>query len=365
MASVFSACRIFLLHPVNLFKYSSYLMATPKDFRPDSATIGQAADPPAESSLAAPTVALVLPCYNEEPMLPETVRQLSLLMQDLKSHGWIALSSFVLFVDDGSDDGTWRIIESTHAADAQFRGLKLAGNSGHQNALMAGMLAVHELADCAITLDADLQDDISVIPEMLERFRNGDHVVYGVRQDRQSDTRFKRCTANTFYRIMGWIGVKMIAGHGDFRLASRLALESLADFPEQNLFLRTVFPAMNLRHSVVYYSRKKREFGETKYPFRKMVSFALRGVVMSSPAPLRLAGLLGMVMFFLALLQSALSVYAYCTGNVMPGWTSLILATLYLGAIQLFCLAVIGEYLAKVFTEVKRRPRFIVEKILK
>jgi glycosyltransferase involved in cell wall biosynthesis len=313
-----------------------------------------------------PVLAIILPCYNEEQILPSTIGIISSLLEKLASEGRISDNSFALYVDDGSFDTTWNIIEEHHRNNAQIRGLKFAGNAGHQNALLAGMAAAEqEAADCAITIDADLQDDIAAIPEMLRHFQEGVHIVYGVRKDRSADTRFKRITAGFFYTSMRLLGASVIPGHADFRLISRFALQAIGNYPENNLFLRSLFPGMKLRSSCVYYTRKTRLAGETKYPLHKMLSFAVRGIVVGSPAPLRLAAVLSVFTLFFALLQTIVALTAYFSNNTIPGWTSLMLITLYLGSVQLFCIALLGEYLARVFTEVKRRPRFIVEKELR
>ncbi len=308
-----------------------------------------------------PILAIVVPCYNEEAALPATMAALDALLEDMAAQGRVAPGSFALYVDDGSMDATWTVISDRHRDNPRVHGLKFAGNAGHQNALLAGMAAVARHVDCAITIDADLQDDIAVIPEMVGLFQSGCHVVYGVRKDRTTDTWFKRTTANAFYAGMRLLGAPIVPGHADFRLVSKFAMETLNEYPESSLFLRSIFPSMKLRSASVYYARKARMAGETKYPFWKMVSFALRGVTVCSPAPLRLAALLSLATFVFAILQSIPALVAYFSGNTVPGWTSLTLIILYLGAVQLFCIAVLGEYLAKIFTEVKRRPRYRVE----
>lgn len=312
-----------------------------------------------------PVLAIILPCYNEEAVLPSTATAITGLLAEMTDKGQIAPESFSLFVDDGSSDATWSIIENLHRESTLVRGLKFAGNAGHQNALLAGMASAVFSADCAITIDADLQDDIAVIPEMVAKFLEGNHVVYGVRRDRTSDTWFKRNSANLFYKGMGLLGAPIIPGHADFRLVSKFAMKTLDEYPESNLFLRSIFPSMKLRSSRIYYARKTRTAGETKYPFWKMVSFAVRGITVSSPVPLRLAGILSIFTLLFAALQSVAALAAYCSGNAIPGWTSLTLIILYLGSVQLFCMAVLGEYLAKIFTEVKRRPRYRVEQELR
>ncbi|MDR2055156.1 MAG: glycosyltransferase family 2 protein [Desulfovibrio sp.] len=311
-----------------------------------------------------PVLAIILPCYNEEPVLPCTIETIVALLGKMADDGRISAGSFALFVDDGSLDATWDVIAEYHSRDARVRGLKFAGNAGHQNALLAGMAAAERQADCAITIDADLQDDISVIPEMLRQFHAGSHIVYGVRGDRTTDTWFKRTTADMFYACMRLLGASVIPGHADFRLVSKFAMRAIGRYTESNLFLRSIFPDMKLRSSRVHYARKARTAGETKYPLRKMLSFAFRGIAVSSPAPLRLAAVLSIFTLFFAILQTGASLAAYFSGNTIPGWTSLMLITLYLGSVQLFCIALLGEYLARVFTEVKRRPRFVIEKEL-
>ena len=312
-----------------------------------------------------PVLAIILPCYNEEAVLHSTMETIDGLLSDMVEQGRVSSESFALYVDDGSMDATWAIISAAHDANPRIRGLKFAGNAGHQNALLAGMASVVGDVACAVTIDADLQDDIAVIPEMVEKFMKGSHVVYGVRADRSTDTWFKRTTAKLFYSGMNFLGAPIIPGHADFRLVSSFAMDTLNNYPESNLFLRSIFPAMKLRSATVHYNRKARTAGETKYPFWKMVAFAIRGITVGSPVPLRLAALLSLLTFFLAVLQSMSALTAYFSGNTVPGWTSLTLLILYLSAVQLFCMAVLGEYLAKIFTEVKRRPRYVVEKELR
>ncbi|MDR2162016.1 MAG: glycosyltransferase family 2 protein [Desulfovibrio sp.] len=314
----------------------------------------------------APVCAIILPCYNEEAVLPATLSAMDGLLRDMVREGLVAPESFALYVDDGSTDATWSLIAAarTEKGRPRVRGLKLAGNAGHQNALLAGMEMAAEAADCAVTIDADLQDDIAAIPEMIRHFQAGSHVVYGVRADRKADSWFKRTSASLFYALMRLLGAPLVPGHADFRLVSRFALKALEDYPERDLFLRSVFPAMRLRSSAVRYALKAREAGQTKYTLLKMVSFAVRGIALHSSAPLRLSGCLGLFSFFLAVLLTCSTLMAWSAGSVIPGWTSLALIILYLGAIQLFCLAVLGEYVAKIFTEVKGRPRYIAEEKL-
>ena len=312
-----------------------------------------------------PTLALVLPCYNEQETLPRTLDAVAALLEELKSEGRISSDSFALYVDDGSRDATWELIGAAHAASPQScRGLKFAGNAGHQNALFAGLLQVRDTADCAISLDADLQDDLSAVRPMLAHFAQGCELVYGVRTDRRSDSFLKRNTAHAFYKSMEMLGVKLIPHHADFRLTSRTALEALASYVEHNLFLRGIFPSMGFRSATVDYARLPRLAGESKYPLRRMLAFALSGITSFSPVPLRFAGVLSAGALLLALLESLRALFTYFAGGTVPGWTSLIIAMLLLGSVQLFCLAVMGEYMARMFTEMKHRPRYLIEKIL-
>jgi len=287
------------------------------------------------------------------------------LLEDLKSEGRISADSFALYVDDGSRDATWDLVNAAHAGSPQScRGIKFAGNAGHQNALYAGLLQVRDMADCAISLDADLQDDLSAIRPMIAYFAAGCEIVYGVRNDRSSDTFFKRTTAHVFYRGMDLLGVRLLPDHADFRLTGRPVLEELASYSEYHLFLRGIFPSMGFRSATVGYARQARQAGKTKYPLRRMLSFALAGITSFSPVPLRLAGILSAATLLLALCESLRALYTYFIGGTVPGWTSLMIALLLLGSVQLFCLAVMGEYMARMFTEMKRRPRYLIEKIL-
>lgn len=313
----------------------------------------------------APLLALVVPCYNEEETLPRTLEALSALLARCKAEGLIRPESYALYVDDGSRDKTWRLLEARHVADPFCRGVSFAANAGHQNAVWAGMDTAREWgADCIISLDADLQDDIAAVPEMLARYAEGCDIVYGVRNDRSADTAFKRGTAHFFYRLMGWLNVKLIPDHADYRLVARPVLEALRGIEEQTLFLRGLFPSLGFKSSNVYYARLSRQAGVSKYPLLKMLSFAWRGITSCSAAPLRLAGFMSLACMLAALAYSLVSLAKYMLGETIQGWTSLIIVVLLLGSVQLFCLALMGEYLAKIFTEVRRRPRYIVEKTL-
>ncbi|MBQ3060661.1 MAG: glycosyltransferase family 2 protein [Desulfovibrio sp.] len=313
----------------------------------------------------APLLALVVPCYNEEETLPHTLDVLNELLCGLKVQGRISQESFALYVDDGSSDRTWQLLEERHQTDPCCRGISFAANAGHQNAVWAGMETARDWGvDCIISLDADLQDDIAAIPHMLEHYAGGCDIVYGVRNDRSSDTSFKRGTARFFYRFMGWLNVRLIPDHADYRLVARPVLDALPAYGEQALFLRGLFPTMGFKSARVYYRRLSRQAGVSKYPLLKMLSFAWKGITSCSAAPLRLAGIMSLVCMLAALAYTLVSLCKYMMGETIQGWTSMIIVVLLLGSVQLFCLAVMGEYLAKIFTEVRRRPRYIVEKSL-
>lgn len=313
-----------------------------------------------------PFLALVVPCLNEEAILPDTIATLSACLEGLKNNGAISEESLVCYVDDGSSDSTWQIIEARHTTDPSCRGVKLAACSGQQNAIWAGLEAVYTWGcDCVITLDADLQDDITIIPEMLKQYEAGSEIVYGVRNNRDTDTFFKRQSALLFYRIMAKLDLTIIPNHSDFRLMSRVVLEALFSYGERNLFLRGLLPSLGFNSAKVYYKRLPRLAGETKYSLRKMASTAWQGITSSSVIPLRMAGFLSFICVIFSFLLGCVSIYRkYILGANIPGWTSLFIAILFMGGIQLFCLAVMGEYLAKIFTEVRHRPRYIIEKKL-
>ena len=321
--------------------------------------------PPPTASAGLPLLALVVPCYNEEAVLPRTLEALSALLARLKAEGRVAENSFALYVDDGSRDTTWEIIARAHHENPHCRGLKFAGNAGHQNAVLAGMYTARDWGvDCIISLDADLQDDITAIGPMLDRYGEGCQIVYGVRNDRSTDTSFKRNTATCFYKCMELLKVKLVPNHADFRLVARPALEALESFGEHQPFLRGIFPAMGFKTARVEYKRLRRQAGESKYPLLKMLSFAWKGITSFSAAPLRIAGLLSALSMLVALALSVVVFFDYLDGSVVSGWTSLIIVVLFMGSVQLFCLSVMGEYLAKVFEEAKKRPRYIVESTL-
>ncbi|MCI3920140.1 glycosyltransferase family 2 protein [Paenibacillus sp. TRM 82003] len=308
-----------------------------------------------------PCLAVVVPCYNEEEALPEAIRQLRQQLDQLVAAGSAAPESFLLFVDDGSADSTWPIIQTYHQRDAAVRGIKLAKNVGHQHALHAGLMHVRRTADCVISIDADLQDDPAAFPRFLEAYRNGCEIVYGVRDSRETDTVFKRRTALAYYSLMRRLGTPLVPNHADYRLMSARALEQLSRYGESNMFLRGIIPQLGLRTAVVMYDRKSRVAGESKYPLRKMLSFAWNGITSLSVAPIRLVWYAGAALCAIALLAGAYTLLAHGRGDAVPGWTSMMLSVWLLGGVQLICLGVVGEYVGKVYQESKRRPPYFVE----
>lgn len=311
---------------------------------------------------ASTTLSIVVPCFNEEAVLQETYLRLSTLLRQLVASGKVSPQSEIVFVDDGSLDATWHLIDGWVQTGAPVMGIKLSRNCGHQNALLAGLSSAK--GDAVITIDADLQDDEAAIERMVDAFHEGNEVVYGVRARRDSDTWFKRTTAQGFYRLMRRLGVKTVFDHADYRLLSRRAIYHLGQFGEVNLFLRGIVPLLGLRSSIVYYDRRARLAGESKYPLGKMLEFALNGITSFSVAPLRAITLLGFLVSLacLALAAWALLVKIMST-NTVPGWASTILPIYFLGGVQLFCAGVLGEYVGKIYMEIKRRPRFLIERI--
>lgn len=308
-----------------------------------------------------PKVYLVVPCYNEEAVLPETVKELSGKLRELMEAGLASPGSRMLFVDDGSKDRTWALIAQYHRENPLVDGIKLAHNRGHQNALLAGLMAAKDEADCAISLDADLQDDIAVLPQFVQKFNEGCDVVYGVRNKRDTDTWFKRSSAQGFYKAMHLMGVDVVYNHADYRLMSRRALEALAEYKEVNLFLRGIVPLIGYRSDYVYYDRKERFAGESKYPLKKMLSFALDGVTSFSVKPLKMISNLGILVSVVSLVGLVYALISHFTGSAVPGWTAIVCSIWLLGGIQMFCLGVVGIYVGKIYSEAKGRPRFRVE----
>ena len=308
---------------------------------------------------------LVIPCYNEEEVLPETSKRLKEKYTALMSAGKIDADSKIVFVNDGSKDRTWEMIRDLHEADPVFRGICLSRNKGHQNALMAGLMTVKSECDAAISMDADLQDDINAIDEMVDRYLEGYEVVYGVRSSRKKDTFFKRTTAQGFYKVMKAMGVETVYNHADYRLMSSRALDALSEFEEVNLFLRGIVPLVGFKSTQVTYERGERFAGESKYPLKKMIAFAVEGITSMSVRPIRMITTLGFFVFLVSLGVLIYSIVQKFLGNTVPGWAFLAVSIWALGGIQLLSIGVIGEYVGKIYLETKHRPKFIVAEYLK
>lgn len=312
--------------------------------------------------MSKPRLTLVIPCYNEEEVLIETTHQLSAVLNEMQEQE-IIQSGTILYVDDGSRDRTWQLIRELQLQYPAVKGIKLAHNVGHQNALWAGLeqVAQNGSADAVISIDADLQDDIHTIPEMVKCFNQGTDIVYGVRKERKTDTLFKRHSAQLFYRLMTTMGGDIVYNHADFRLMSLRALRALMAYPERNLFLRGIVKGIGFPSAVVYYDRKERFAGESKYPLSKMLNFALDGITSFSVKPLRLITTFG-ILFMVASLGIILyGLYQFLQGHVIPGWTSLMVSLWFIGGAILTALGIIGEYIGKIYKEVKRRPRYFIE----
>lgn len=306
---------------------------------------------------------LVIPCYNEEKVLHETSKRLKIKINDLIDKKMISNRSRIMFVNDGSKDSTWDIIEKLHKEDKIYSGVKLSRNKGHQNALLAGLMEAKKYADIAISLDADLQDDINVIDKFIEEYYKGNEIVYGVRSKRNKDTLFKRITAEWFYKFMNFLGVEIIFNHADYRLMSKKALDVLETFEESNLFLRGVVPLIGFQSSIVEYERNERFAGESKYPLKKMIFFAWEGITSFSVKPIRMITIIGLIMFFGSSLYMMYSLIMKLLGDAIKGWISIVCSIWMIGGIQLLSLGIIGEYVGKVYVETKRRPKYIIEKV--
>lgn len=307
---------------------------------------------------------IVIPCYNEEEVLPETARRLTEKMFNLMNDKMISPKSRVLLVDDGSKDTTWALITALHKENHLFSGLKLAHNQGHQNALVAGLLAARESADIVISMDADLQDDVKAIDKFLLEYRAGSDIVYGVRSSRTKDTFFKRTTAVGYYKFLRLMGVEIVENHADYRLMTRRALDALAEFDEVNLFLRGIVPLIGFRTSVVEYERSERFAGASKYPLKKMLAFAIDGITSFSVKPIRFITWLGVLIFLISGLSLLWILVDKLIGHTVSGWATLMGSIWALGGIQLLCLGVLGEYIGKIYQESKHRPRFIVDRYI-
>ena len=307
---------------------------------------------------------LVIPCYNEEEVLPETTRQLTKKMNDLMRRGLIAQESRIVYVNDGSKDDTWALIERYHRENPLVNGVDLSRNRGHQNALLAGLMTVKDEADVVISLDADLQDDVDAIDRFLEKYYEGCEVVYGVRSARKTDSWFKRHSAQAFYKLMKFFGVDIVYNHADYRLMSRRVLGELAQYGEVNLFLRGLVPLVGFTSGVVEYERRERFAGTSKYPLKKMLSFALDGVTSFSIKPIRFITGLGLLIFAVSILMLLYFLIVHWTGHTVAGWTSIMVSVWAIGGLQLLAIGVIGEYIGKTYLETKRRPRYIVKRYL-
>jgi len=307
---------------------------------------------------------VVIPCYNEEDALPISAGAISEKVRALINGGIVSDKSRIMLVDDGSRDKTWEVVTRLHNEDALILGVKLSRNRGHQNALLAGLMTAKDYCDVAVSMDADLQDDINAMDGMIEKYKNGCDVVYGVRSSRQRDTFFKRNTALAFYRIMHKMGVDMVYNHADYRLMSKRALDGLEQFGEVNLFLRGIVPLVGYKHGYTEYERRERVAGESKYPLSKMIAFAVQGITSMSIKPIRLITALGLFIFVASFVLLIYSFVMHFIGNVVDGWTSLMWSIWALGGLQMLSLGIIGEYVGKIYLEAKKRPKFIVEEFL-
>jgi glycosyltransferase involved in cell wall biosynthesis len=306
----------------------------------------------------------VIPCYNEQEVLPETSTRILAKLRELISKNKISDDSRIVFVNDGSRDSTWEIISSLHESDPHFQGVNLANNVGHQNALLAGLMTVKDHCDMAVSMDADLQDDINAIEEMVDRYNEGYDVVYGVRSKRATDTFFKRATAEGFYKLINGLGAKTVYNHADYRLMSKRALDALSEFNEVNLFLRGIVPMIGFKNTVVYYERAERFAGESKYPLKKMLSFAVEGITSLSTKPIKMITGLGFFIFFVSIAVLIYSLVRHFTHHTIPGWTTTVLSVWAIGGLIMISLGIIGEYIGKIYLESKHRPRFIIESYL-
>ncbi len=308
---------------------------------------------------------LVIPCYNEEEMLPITYKALKEKMGKLIKSKKISKDSKMVLVNDGSKDKTWEIIEDLHKKDSLVSGVNLSRNRGHQNALLAGLMTVKEDCDMAISMDADLQDDINVIDKFVDEFYAGSEIVYGVRSSRKKDTWFKRTTAEGFYKFMKMMGVDIVFNHADYRLMSKRVLNDLEKFKEVNLFLRGIFPLIGYRTSIVEYERNERVAGESKYPLKKMLAFAFEGITSFSVKPLSLVLSLGMIIMFISICIMLYCLIVKLLGHTVAGWAFISISIWFLGGLQMLSLGIVGKYIGKIYSEVKARPRFIVQEYLK
>ena len=311
-----------------------------------------------------PRLAIVVPCYNEEAVLKETNTRLTSLLKELASQSKIKADSFIVYVNDGSKDQTWSLIHQLGEENTCVRGVKLAHNAGHQNALMAGLESFKGEADALVTIDADLQDDVNAIKAMVDEYLAGADIVYGVRKERTTDSFFKRTTALAFYKLMAIMGTDTVYNHADYRLMSQRAVEALCQYPERNLFLRGLVPLLGFTTKNVYYDRAERFAGESKYPLNKMLAFAIDGITSFSIKPITIILITGLLCFILGLIMLGWGLYSYVRGSVVPGWTSLMVSMWLIAGVVITSLGVIGEYIGKIYIEVKQRPRYHIEEIV-
>ena len=308
---------------------------------------------------------LVIPCYNEEEVLPETSKRLTAKLGAMIEMGLISQDSKIVFVNDGSKDRTWQLIRQYHEENPMIQGINLSRNKGHQNALLAGLMTVKEYCDMAISMDADLQDDVDAIEQFVEKYYEGCEVVYGVRSERKTDSFFKRASAQSFYKLMLHMGVEIVYNHADYRLMSRRALDEMEGFKEVNLFLRGIVPLIGFQSGVVTYERHERFAGESKYPLKKMLNFAFDGITSFSVKPIRMVTTLGIIIFAISILMLIYFLITWCIGWTVPGWTSIVVSVWAIGGLQLLAIGIIGEYIGKIYMETKARPKFIVQEYLK
>ena len=307
---------------------------------------------------------IVVPCFNEEKVFPSSAERLIAVIENLINKEKISADSGILFVNDGSRDRTWELISKAFKASKYVYGLNLAGNVGHQNALLAGLNTVKDICDISVSIDADLQDDVGVIEEMIDKYYAGADIVYGVRSERKTDSFFKRFTAQSFYKFMSAMGVKSVYNHADFRLMSARAMQELSLYKERNLFLRGIVPLIGYKTDCVYYSRKPRTAGESKYPLKKMLSFALDGITSFSIKPITMVALLGAIIIACTVIAFIYTLISYFLGHTVPGWSSLMISIWFLGGVQLFSIGIVGQYVGKTYIESKERPRYNIEEFL-
>jgi glycosyltransferase involved in cell wall biosynthesis len=307
---------------------------------------------------------IVVPCYKEEEVLPETAKRLAQKLEAMMEFGLASVQSRIMFVNDGSSDKTWDIIHELHESDPMFAGVNLSRNRGHQNALLAGLMVAKEYADVTISMDADLQDDIHAMDEMMEKYHAGCDIVYGVRSKREKDSLFKRGTARGFYRVMRLLGIEVVDNHADYRLMSKRAVEALAQYREVNLFLRGIVPMIGYKSDIVYYERARRFAGETKYPLKKMLALAFEGITSLTIRPIRVISVIGLLSFLASAVLLIYFIIDFARGGTVAGWASTVVSIWAIGGLQLLAIGIIGEYIGKIYLEAKHRPRYIIEQTL-